>query len=113
MDSLTALERPHLIVAPLAVGARPQQQWLGALRPVFPNPSGATARIAFSLRSEARATLRVHDVAGRVVARLVDGMLPAGDYVRVFQAPPGAHGVYFAELVVGDQRISERLVVAR
>jgi hypothetical protein len=112
MDSMTAANRPHLIVAPLAVAERSRDR-LGTLRPVMPNPASSRARIAFRLNAEARAMLRVHDLAGRVVARLVDGVLPAGDYVRVFEPPAGGSGVYFADLTVGYETMSRRVVVTR
>jgi hypothetical protein len=69
--------------------------------------------LSFSLREESRVSLRVVDLAGRVVAHLVEGVLPAGQHVRVFEPGARGSGVYFAELSAGDERVSRRVVMTR
>ena len=110
MDGMIITYKPHFIAAPLAVRA-PARGRIATLRPVVPNPSSGRATIGFGLRREERVTLRVHDVAGRVVANLVDGVLPAGEYTRLFETTGGGSGVYFADLDVAGERVSERLVL--
>jgi len=60
-------------------GARPT-----ALKPVTPNPVRVSASIPFVLDSPARVSLRVHDVAGRLVAVLQDAALPAGPHTVIW-----------------------------
>ena len=45
-----------------------------------PNPFVERTQIAFTLQQEARATISIYDVAGRLVSTLVDRELPAGDH---------------------------------
>ena len=56
-----------------AVGAR----WLNA----YPNPFNPSGPIAYALPTEGRATVTVHDAAGRLVRTLLDG--PAGAGMRL------------------------------
>jgi hypothetical protein len=62
-----------------------------------PNPSGTSVRLTFSLPATGHARLSVVDVAGREVARLVDGDLEAGPHGYRWSAPVPA-GIYFARL---------------
>ena len=110
MDGMVSTYRPHFLLPPVGV-ADEAARFRAVLRPVTPNPSAGSARLGFSVRREERVTLRIHDLAGRTVATLVDGVLPAGDYTRVFEPRGGASGVYFAELMAGEERISRRLVL--
>jgi hypothetical protein len=51
---------------------------VAALSSAWPNPTRGAMRIQLSLPKDARTTLVVYDLAGRVVRRLVDGELAAG-----------------------------------
>ncbi|MBZ0268839.1 hypothetical protein K8I85_11835, partial [bacterium] len=48
------------------------------LRAPFPNPARGDVRVAWSLPARGRVVVRIVDVGGRVVRRLVRGELPAG-----------------------------------
>ena len=78
----------------------------------FPNPGPGPARISFGLVSEAMGTLRVIDVAGRVVRTFGTGRFAAGDHAfTVRDLPPG---VFRVELSLGDRdRYIGKLVIAR
>ena len=62
-------------VGPSGVLARP-----AFTRPPTPNPTRGALGFAIALPRSATVSLTVHDVAGRIVARLQDGPLPAGEY---------------------------------
>lgn len=49
-------------------------------RPPTPNPTRGALGFAIALPRSAQVSLAVHDIAGRIVARLQDGALPAGEY---------------------------------
>ena len=78
-------------------------------RPPTPNPTRGALAFAIALPHSAPVSLTVHDVAGRLVARLQDGALPAGEYPfrwdgrgtdgRLLQS-----GRYFIRLVAGSVR---------
>lgn len=75
-----------------------------------PNPSRASTRFTFTLQSAGRARVSVIDLAGRVVATLVDGPLDAGEHELRWTAPAPA-GVYFVRLdTPGGQRHVVRVV---
>jgi flagellar hook assembly protein FlgD len=60
--------------------------------------------------------LTIFDLAGRLVATLVDGTLDAGTHSAVWDARDGngrsqASGVYIARLQAGDRSLSSQLVL--
>jgi len=68
-----------------------------------PNPFNPATTIAYSLASRSRVTIRVYDVAGRVVTTLVDGEVDAGPHVIVWDGRTdsgerAASGVYFVRM---------------
>jgi hypothetical protein len=72
-----------------------------------PNPA-RVSRISFSLPKSADVDLSVFDLAGRKVATLASGSLPAGQYSRDWNGA-GA-GVYFVRLRVGSETYNLRTV---
>jgi hypothetical protein len=85
-----------------------------ALPAPSPNPSAAGAeRIVFALPREARVRLTIHDVRGRTVAKLADGVLPAGRQVRTWDSTGVGAGVYFVRFEAPGFRADRRLVVVR
>ena len=97
----------------VAVGDAPVTEFsLG--RPA-PNPASGTLHVPFTLPREARVQLEVIDVQGRVVARLVEGTLPAGqhDVTWNIAAKGGGakSGVYFIRLNVPGRVCIRRAIV--
>jgi hypothetical protein len=66
-----------------------------------PNPFNPTTRIPFQLADESHAAITVYDVQGRLIARLVDDVLPAGEHSAVWNAGDRPSGVYFFRLQAG------------
>lgn len=66
---------------------------------IFPNPFNSTTTIGYSLPKASPISLQVFDVNGRLVATLVDGVMPAGRHSVVWDAGEeiGA-GFYFVRL---------------
>jgi hypothetical protein len=69
----------------------------------YPNPFNPSTRISFSLPKESPVSLQVFDMMGRVVATLVDEVLPPGRHTVVWngRASDGrqmASGIYFYRL---------------
>ena len=65
----------------------------------YPNPFNPTTTIAFDLPATARVSLRVYDVLGREVARLMQAeRLAPGRYRVTFEASGLPSGVYFYQL---------------
>jgi hypothetical protein len=83
-----------------------------------PNPFRAALFVRYSLAAEGRVTLRVHDLTGRVVKTLADGVLRPGRYSLNWSGTDDrgrelARGVYFCRFSAGDYRATEKLVLQR
>jgi hypothetical protein len=92
----------------------------GALGPLFayPNPSRGNVTISFVLPKTSSATLRVFDVAGRVVRTLLNETLPAGPHSahwdrRTASGAVARPGLYLYELEAGGQRAARTFVLVR
>ena len=84
-----------------------------ALAPVLPNPVRASLRFGFALPRECGIHLGVHDVQGRELLVLADGVFPAGRHsldasslARTILDP----GLYFVRLVVPGRTLVRRFV---
>jgi len=85
---------------------------------VSPNPAAGASRLAWAMPAAGRARLEVLDLAGRRVATLLDGELPAGAHARAWDGrdaggravPPG---VYLARLVTPRAVTTARLARVR
>ncbi|MFH1502068.1 MAG: lamin tail domain-containing protein [Candidatus Eisenbacteria bacterium] len=83
-----------------------------------PNPFNPKTSIAFSLPESADVALSIYDVAGRKVATLVEGNLPAGPYSvewngRTDGGEKVASGVYFYRLSAGEKETSKKMVLLK
>ena len=99
--------------------------WLAAARnpelflePNVPNPFAVSTRFDFRLAAPGPVRLDVYDVAGRLVARLVAGSLPAGAHGiawngRDDQGGFVPSGVYFCKLESGGVAVTRKLLVNR
>ncbi|SHK58554.1 T9SS type A sorting domain-containing protein [Rhodothermus profundi] len=63
-----------------------------------PNPFRSTATVAFSLNQRQHVRLAIYDLLGREVARLVEGVRPAGTYHIPFDGSHLAAGTYLVRL---------------
>jgi flagellar hook assembly protein FlgD len=105
------------VIEPDSKGVVPPAAML-RLDPSYPNPMAASTTIPFLLAGPSRIQLRIHDVAGRIVTRLVDESRAGGRQVATWDGRDGAgrpvaNGVYFVELTAGDTKARERLIVDR
>jgi hypothetical protein len=88
-----------------------------SLSPVSPNPSPGEARIAWAVPRESRLRLTIHDVQGRQVAMLANGVYAAGRYSVKWNirgerggTPPG---IYFVRLQSSDGVLVRRFVLTQ
>jgi hypothetical protein len=89
-----------------------------SLQQNMPNPFRRSSTIRFALPAGAVVSLRIYDVAGRLVRTLVHGRVEAGTHQRVWDGRDdrGAlsqAGVYFYRLDSGRDSRSKRLVFLR
>jgi hypothetical protein len=83
-----------------------------------PNPSSSGVRISYALPYSAEVRLTVHDVVGRCVITLADGLQKAGEYSHFWsgvspQAMRSEPGVYFISLEACGFSVREKLVLVR
>ncbi|HRX51946.1 MAG TPA: FlgD immunoglobulin-like domain containing protein [Candidatus Krumholzibacteria bacterium] len=95
----------HALHTDVADGAAPA---LLAGVGAFPNPFNPSTTVGFRLEAAARATVTIHDAAGRAVRNLADADLPAGEHALRWDGrdrigATAAAGVYFARVTAGRE----------
>ena len=85
------------------------------LFPAYPNPFNPVTTIRFNIPIEIQNTtsLQLFDVKGRPVESLVNRVLQPGEYKVAWSASGMPSGVYFAELVSGNYRQVQKLVLMK
>jgi hypothetical protein len=79
----------------------------------YPNPFNPQTNISFDLPQTDRVTLNVFDVTGRCVARLADGIVPAGHHTIAFDGSSLASGMYFYRLDAGEFRDTRKMILLK
>ncbi len=82
-----------------------------ALYQNYPNPFNPTTLIKFSLDKEQRVSLNVYNLLGKLVKKIIDGRLTAGEHSVVFNANNLTSGVYFYSLRGDNGRIITRKLI--
>jgi len=110
----------HVDLGPIGVATVPAQT---SLQPNYPNPFNPETWIPFELSEDAKVTVTVYDVLGRVVRRLDLGQQASGVYRtpnraahwdgRNDRGEEVASGAYFVELTAGEFREMRRLVLMK
>jgi len=83
-----------------------------------PNPFNPKTTVHFALRQAGPVSLRIHDVAGRLVRDFRPGTLPAGPAAIEWDGTDDAgryvaSGVYLVRVVAGDQRETTRILLLK
>ena len=102
----------HVVSVPTRLGGE------SAFAITSSNPSRGTVRGEFTLAASGHVRLEVHDVAGRCVARLIDGDAEAGRNAFAWDARDASGsavraGVYFVSLRSAEGMRSRTVVIAR
>ncbi|PKR82323.1 hypothetical protein CW751_03035 [Brumimicrobium salinarum] len=77
----------------------------------YPNPFANETKVAFNLKEAAEVSYTVVDVAGNVVANVNEGNVMAGEHELTIDGSTFANGVYYLNIVAGDSRVTQKLVV--
>jgi hypothetical protein len=86
---------------------------------VRPNPATGTAWFDLEIPAHSGpVAVSIHDVAGRLVRRIVDGVLERGRHTRDWDGTDGsgnpvAPGVYFVRLEAGERSAVRKMVLLR
>ncbi len=84
-----------------------------ALAPNYPNPFNPTTTIEFALPEAVEVSLRVYDVMGREVARLVEGSMGVGNHRVTFDASRLASGIYLYRIQAGRFTEVRRMILVK
>ena len=79
----------------------------------FPNPFDSTTVLSFALAAPAHARVRLYDIAGREVKRVLDQALPAGAHEVMLDGHSLPTGVYLVVLETGDEADYRLITLAR
>lgn len=79
----------------------------------YPNPFNPYTNIKFAVAETGLVTLKVYDISGREVARLVNEELHAGIYNSDFNASHLASGTYLYELTSGNFTGTKKMVLIK
>ena len=77
----------------------------------YPNPFNPATHFQFSIGNFQLVILKVYDVLGREVATVVSEELPAGSYVRQWNAGALTSGVYYYRLQAGPLSETRKLIL--
>jgi hypothetical protein len=96
----------------------PQMFQAYALEPNYPNPFNPVTTIAFDLPSAQMVELCVYALDGRLVSRLVSGMMPAGRHEVIWNGRSGqgktvASGTYLYRITAGTFTDTRRMVLIK
>jgi hypothetical protein len=84
---------------------------------IGPNPSAGATEIQFAIAGGGNVGMSVVDVAGRLVAKLVEGNYSPGRYSVAWDGAGTSHrlpaGIYFVRLVTRDRVVSRKLAIVR
>ncbi len=79
----------------------------------MPNPFRRETAVRFTLPVSGHVSLKVYDIAGKLVSTLVEAPLPPGDHSAMFRAGTLPSGMYFTVLRVAGVQVSRSVVLTR
>ena len=79
----------------------------------YPNPFNPITRIQYSIPERSFVSLKVFDVLGNEVARLVDEFNYSGEYQVEFEASGLTSGIYFYKLIAGSFVETKKMILMR
>ena len=83
------------------------------LHGAYPNPFNPTTSIEYDLVESVSVHLAVYDISGRLVATLVDGVMPAGAHVATMNGTNLSSGVYLVNMTAGHYNASTKVVLMK
>ena len=84
-----------------------------ALRGAYPNPFNPSTRIEYSIVDAGHITVKVYDMAGRLVDQIANGWSNAGVQSVVWNASNHPSGIYFVKLEAGGVSSSQKIVLVK
>lgn len=80
----------------------------------YPNPFNPSTQIRFSIGEAQQVSLKVYDMAGRLVANLLDGStITAGSHEVTFNANNMASGIYFYRFITESEIVTRKMTLMK
>lgn len=79
----------------------------------MPNPFTADSKINFEIPASALVSFTITDISGKLVETIEMGNLAAGSHSLVLNATDYNSGVYFYTITVGQNQITNRMVIQK
>ncbi|HHG86669.1 MAG TPA: T9SS type A sorting domain-containing protein [Bacteroidetes bacterium] len=104
-----------LLSFPVSIPHPVSQSKIARITP-FPNPSQGDLTLDYYLPKGGEIALEIRDMQGRLVRKIWNGKLAAGQYHTIWDGQTAngvqaSRGLYFATLVMGDERVSTKFVM--
>ncbi len=79
----------------------------------YPNPFNSTTLLPYGLPETSRLSIRIYDIAGRLVKTLVDNEVEAGYHTITWDASTVSTGVYLVKMEAGAFRSVRKVILVR
>ena len=79
----------------------------------YPNPFNPVTMISMSIPSEMEVHVAIHDMLGREMAELANGVYASGNYELQWDADSQASGIYFVKMSAGGQTNIQKLILIK
>jgi hypothetical protein len=106
----SAWENLGMSVIQLANKLIPEEVSFGS---AYPNPFNPVTMISMSIPSEMEVHVVVHDMLGREIVELANGVYSVGNYELQWDAGNHASGVYFVKMIAGGQSNIQKLILLK
>jgi hypothetical protein len=107
-DSLT-MPVPPLSISAILLSGEGEQSGLK----MRPNPFRSITTISFNIKEPSQVTLSLYDILGRKVKTVFSGYLKAGIYQEELSTENLSPGVYFYELLAGNQKETKKCTIIK
>ncbi len=79
----------------------------------YPNPFNPSTKISFTIPTKEFVSLKVYDIMGNEVTKLVNEEMPAGSYSKYFNASGLSSGTYFYKLQAGNKIQTQKMILMK
>jgi hypothetical protein len=78
---------------------------------IYPNPATKYSTISYFVNKEANVSLNILDINGRIIKSLKRAKQERGQYSITFNPESIKSGIYFCQLIIGDEKITQKIIV--
>ncbi len=79
----------------------------------YPNPFNPIINFSYSISYPENIQIKLYDINGRFVSKLVDKFYTAGKYQISWDASNMSSGIYFAEYLIGNQQYTQKITLLK